>query len=61
MKRLLVCLSLLLFITNVFGQIKSISKEKMIQDIDILFSTIEKVHVNIHTVYPKHKLEIDSA
>ena len=59
MKRLLVYLSLLLFITNVFGQIKSISKEKMIQDIDILFSAIEKVHVNMHTVYPKHKLEKD--
>ncbi len=56
MKRLLIYLSLSLFITNVFGQIKTISREEMVQDIDILFSTIEKIHPDMYAVYPKDKL-----
>ncbi len=59
MKRLFIYASLLLFITNVFGQVKSISKEEMIQDIDILFSTIKKVHPDMYAVYPKYKLHKD--
>ncbi len=59
MKRLLIYLSLVLFTTNVFGQTKIFSKEEMIQDIDILFSTIEKVHPDMYAVYQKYKLEKD--
>jgi hypothetical protein len=44
---------------HAFGQPKSISREQMIQDIDTLFSTIEKVHPDMYAVYPKQQLDKD--
>lgn len=42
---------------SVFGQIENLSREKMVQDIDTLFSTIEKVHPDMYAVYPKQLLD----
>ncbi len=42
-----------------FGQAQNLSREQMLQDIDSLFSTIEKVHPDMYAVYPKHALEKD--
>jgi hypothetical protein len=44
---------------SVFGQIENLSREQMIQDIDTLFSTIEKVHPDMYAVYPKQLLDKD--
>jgi C-terminal processing protease CtpA/Prc len=55
--KLTIGILLFLFATNSFGQIKTISKEEMIQDIDTLFSTIEQVHPDMCAVYPKQQLE----
>ena len=48
-----------LFAMNAFGQFKSFSREEMIQDIDMLFSTIEQVHPNMHAVYTKQQFDKD--
>ena len=56
---IVVCLLLFLFAVNTFGQSISISREQMIQDIDTLFSTIEKVHPDMYAVYPKQELDRD--
>jgi C-terminal processing protease CtpA/Prc len=44
---------------SVFGQIENLSRGQMIQDIDTLFSTIEKVHPDMYAVYPKQLLDKD--
>ena len=54
---LIVCL--FLFAMNTFGQTAGVSREQMIQDINTLFSTIEKVHPDMYAVYPKQKLDKD--
>lgn len=48
-----------LFAVNAFGQSKNFSQEQMAKDIDILFSTIERVHPDMYAVYPKQQLEQD--
>lgn len=55
----IVCILLSLQTVSAFGQPKSFSREQMVQDIDVLFSTIEKVHPNMYAVYPKQNLEKD--
>jgi len=55
----IVYILLSLLTANTFGQSKSFSKEQMTQDIETLFSTIEKVHPDMYAVYPKQKLEQD--
>jgi len=39
--------------------LKELSREQMIQDIDTLFSTINKVHPDMYAVYPKQQLDND--
>ena len=56
---IVVCLLLFLLAVNTFGQTVGISREQMMQDIDTLFSTIEKVHPDMYAVYPKQQLEQD--
>jgi len=56
---IIVCILLSLFTVNAFGQSKTFSREQMAEDIDVLFSTLEKVHLDIYAVYPKQKLEQD--
>ena len=58
-KSLMVGILLFLFVVSVFGQTTSISREQMIQDIDVLFSTIEEVHPDMYAVYPKEQLDKD--
>ena len=48
---------LFLFMPEVLGQGKAFSMEQMIQDIDTLFSTIEKVHPDMYANYAKQQLE----
>ena len=50
---------LFLFTGNAFGQAKKLSREQMIQDIDTLFSFIDKVHPDMYAVYPKQQLDKD--
>ena len=47
------------FTVNAFGQVQEFSREQMIQDIDTLFSTIDKVHPDMYAVYPKQQLDND--
>ena len=56
---IVVCLLLFLFAVNTFGQTINISREQMIQDIDTLFSTIEKVHPDMYAVYSNQELDRD--
>ena len=58
-KKLMVALLLFLFVVSTFGQTRSLSREQMIQDMDVLFSTIEEVHPDMYAVYPKEKLDKD--
>jgi len=58
-KNLLVVILLFLFVVSAFGQTTSISREQMIQDIDVLFSTIDEVHPDMYAVYPKELLDKD--
>ena len=44
---------------SVFGQVENLSREQMIQDIDTLFYTIEKVHPDMYAVYSQQQLEKD--
>ena len=55
----MICILLSLFVANTFGQTKNFSREQMSQDIDTLFSTIEKVHPDMYAVYPKELLDKD--
>jgi len=48
-----------LFTVSALGQTNRLSREQMAQDIDVLFSTIEKVHPDMYTVYPKEQLDKD--
>lgn len=59
MKRICITLSLFLLTATLFGQTKNLTREQMIQDIDTLFSNIEKVHVDMYETYPKQVLEKD--
>lgn len=59
MKRICITLSLILFTATIFGQAKNLTREQMIQDIDTLFSNIEKVHVDMYEAYPKQRIEKD--
>ena len=52
-------LTLTIYTICAFGQSKTFSKEQMCGDIDVLFSTIEKVHPNMYSVYPKQELTKD--
>ena len=56
---LMLCILLSILAVNTFGQAKNISKEQMINDIDLLFSTIEKVHPDMYFVYSKESLRKD--
>ena len=58
-KSLMVGILLLFLAVCAFGQTTSISREQMIQDIDILFSTIEEVHPDMYSIYPKQQLDKD--
>jgi len=62
-KSLTVSIFLFLFVVNAFGQVMTtigqMTKEQIIQDIDVLFSTIEEVHPNMYAVYPKEQLDKD--
>ena len=58
-KMLIGSILLLLFTVSAFGQTKIFSREQMIEDIDILFSTIEEVHLDMYAVYPKQQLTKD--
>ena len=58
-KKLASSILLYLFALSIFGQSNNLSREQMVQDIDILFSTIEEVHLDMYTNYPKQQLEID--
>lgn len=55
----MVCILASFFAMSALGQSKSFSREQMVQDIDTLFSTIEKVHPDMYAVYSKQKLEQD--
>ena len=46
-KMLIGSILLFLFTVSTFGQTNIFSREQMIKDIDILFSTIEEVHLNM--------------
>jgi len=59
LKSMMVGILLFFFIASAFGQATSLSREQMIQDIDALFSTIEKVHPDMYAVYPKELLDRD--
>jgi len=59
LKSLMAGILLFLFTVTSFGQTKSLSKEQMIQDMDVLFSTIEEVHPDMYAVYPKEQLNKD--
>jgi hypothetical protein len=59
LKSIVINMLLFLFTVSIYGQSKNLSKEQMILDIDTLFSTIEKVHPNIYSVYSKQQLETD--
>jgi hypothetical protein len=63
MNKMLICSMfgtlLSLFAISAFGQPQKFSREQMIQDIDTLFSTIEKVHPDMYAVYPKELLDKD--
>ena len=50
---------LCLFVGSAFGQAKKLSREQMVQDIDTLFSFIDKVHPDMYAVYPKQQLDKD--
>ena len=56
-KSLIVGILLYLFAVSTFGQSIIFSREQMIQDIDTLFSAIEKVHPDKYAVYPKQQLD----
>jgi len=59
LKNVMVCFILLLFTVSVFGQPTVLSREQMIEDIDILFSTIGEVHPDMFAIYPEEKLRKD--
>jgi hypothetical protein len=59
MKRIYIFLSLILLTTVVFGQTQNLTRVQMVQDIDTLFSNIEKVHVNMYETCPKQHIEKD--
>ena len=48
-----------LFAASAFGQATNLSREQMIQDIDTLFSFIDKVHPDMYAVYSKQQLDND--
>ena len=52
-------IGIILFTVSAFGQVESFSRGQMIQDIDTLFSTIEKAHPDMYAVYPKQQLDKD--
>ena len=58
-KSLMVGIFLFLSVVSTFGQMTNISREQMIQDIEILFSTINAVHPDMYAVYPKEQLDKD--
>jgi len=55
MKKLLPFLTLLLFVTEIYGQAKILSKEQMIQDID--GATDE----NVHGTIPDYEVKAENA